>query len=126
MKEFSKHWKSSKQPRKQRKYIYNAPLHLRKKFLAANLSKELRKKYKKRSIGLRKGDRVKVMRGQFKKHTGKIERIDLKRVKIFVEGVSITKKDGSKALYPLHPSNLQIAELNIEDKFRREKLEVKK
>ena len=94
--------------------------------MAANLSKELRKKYKKRSMGLRKGDRVKVMRGQFKKHTGKIERINLKRAKIFVEGVSITKKDGSKALYPLHPSNLQIMELNIEDKFRREKLEVKK
>src|SRR3989338_176397 len=42
---FSTKWKESKQPRKQRKYRANAPLHLRKKFVNVNLSKELRKKY---------------------------------------------------------------------------------
>ena len=63
---FSIHWKSSKQPRKQRKYAANAPLHLRKKFVSANLSKDLRKKQGKRNIPLRKGDIVKIMRGKFK------------------------------------------------------------
>ena len=41
-----KNWKSSKQPRKQRKYRRNAPLHIRNKMMRAPLSKELRDKYK--------------------------------------------------------------------------------
>ena len=58
---FSTKWKSSKQPRKQRKYLANAPLHLKKKFISVNLSKELRKKHGKRNVSLRKGDIVKIM-----------------------------------------------------------------
>ncbi|MCW1309534.1 MAG: 60S ribosomal protein L26, partial [Candidatus Nanoarchaeia archaeon] len=38
MKYWSKKWKSSKKPSKQRKYRYNAPLHIRRKFLSVNLS----------------------------------------------------------------------------------------
>ena len=39
----------STQPRKQRKARYNAPAHLRGKFLSAPLSPELRTQYKKRT-----------------------------------------------------------------------------
>ncbi len=118
-KRFSTNWKKSKQVRKQRKYRYNAPLHIKQKFVNAHLTKELRKKYKKRSIGLKKGDKVKVLRGQFKKHTGSIERIDLKKTKVYVSGIDITKKDGSKTTYPIDPSNLIITELNLDDEMRQ-------
>ncbi len=60
-KKFSDKWKASKLPRKQRKYLANAPLHIKRKFLSANLSKELRKKHGKRSIPIRKGDTVRIM-----------------------------------------------------------------
>ena len=123
---FSKHWKSSKKPSKQRKYVANAPLHLRKKFFSAPLSKELRKRYNMRNIPLRKGDRVKVARGQFKKMIGKIESLDYSNLKVNVEGVQQTKKDGTKANYPIFPSNLQIIELNLDDKKRKKILERKK
>ncbi|MDP3765091.1 MAG: 50S ribosomal protein L24 [Nanoarchaeota archaeon] len=123
MKKFSKTWKSSKKPRKQRKFRLGAPLHVKQKFVHTHLSKDLRKKYGKRSIGLRKGDKVKIMRGQFRKHEGKIERIDLKNTRIFVDGVEITKRDGTKKMLALHPSNLTITELNLEDKIRQKTLE---
>ncbi len=115
---FSTHWKSSRQPRKQRKYIAKAPLHIKRKFLSANLSKELRKKYNRRNIPARKGDTVKIMRGKFRKKTGKIISIDTKTSKIKIEGIMIKKQDGSKANVPIHPSNLQITELNLNDKKR--------
>ncbi|MEM3091056.1 MAG: 50S ribosomal protein L24 [Candidatus Pacearchaeota archaeon] len=118
-KKFSTSWKSSKQPRKQRKYLINAPLHIKKKFLSSNLSKELRKKYKKRNLPVRKGDTVKIMRGKFKGKTGKIILVDLKHKKIEVEGIQIKKQDGSKVNLKLEPSNLQIIELNTEDKKRK-------
>ena len=122
---FSKSWISSKQPRKQRKYRFNAPLHIRQKFIRAHLSKDLRSKYKKRSANLRKGDNVKIMRGQFKSKQGKIETVNLKRTTVYISGVEISKKDGTKALFPIHPSNLMITELNMEDKIRQKVLERK-
>jgi len=115
---FSKHWKSSKRPSKQRKYSANAPLHIKRKLLSVNLSKELRKKHERRNIPVRKGDNVKIMRGKFKKKQGKIISIDVKSSKIKIEGIMIKKQDGSKVNVKIHPSNLQIVELNLEDKKR--------
>ena len=122
--EFSTKWKASKQPRKQRKYLANAPLHLRKKFVSVNLLKELRKKYGKRNIPARKGDIVKIMRGKFKKKQGKILKINSKTSRITVEGIQIKKKDGSKVNVKMQPSNLQIIELIMEDKKRIKKFGV--
>ncbi len=124
-KEFSTHWKSSKQPRKQRKYRYNAPLHILNKFMSVHLSKDLRKKYGVRNVGIRKGDKVKIVRGQFKGKSGKVEKVILKKTKVFVEGVQLTSKTGNKSSYPIHPSNLILLELNLSDKKRKEKLEKK-
>ena len=125
MKEFSTHWKSSKNPKKQRKYRFTAPLHIKHKFVSAHLSEELIKKYKKRSLPLKKGDKVKIMRGQFTKKEGKIARVNLRHTRVFIEGMEKTRKDGTKSLLPFHPSNLLILELNLEDKKRKEKLEIK-
>ena len=117
-KKFSKHWKSSKQPRKQRKYRYNAPLHIKQKFMKLHLSKELRKKYGKRAVIVRKGDNVKIIKGQFKGKTGKVDFITIKKGFVYITGVEIIKKDGSKANYPLSPSNIIITELSLDDKKR--------
>ena len=124
-KSFSKNWKSSKQPRKQRKYRYNAPLHIRQKFMHTHLSKELRKKYGRRNLNLRKGDKVRVVRGNYRKHAGKVERIDLKQNKAYIEGIEVAKKDGTKTTYPIYPSNLIITELNLDDKMRQRILDRK-
>ncbi|MBS3126164.1 50S ribosomal protein L24 [Candidatus Woesearchaeota archaeon] len=120
---FSSQWKRSIQPRKQRKYRYQAPLHVRQRFMRSHLSPELRKKYGKRSIGLRKGDKVKVMRGHYKKQTGKIDTIFLSRGVVYISGVQISRKDGNKVFVPFQPSNLMITELSIEDKKRSGVLE---
>jgi large subunit ribosomal protein L24 len=115
----------TKQARKQRKYLATAPLHIKQKLVHAHLSKELREKHNKRSLGLKKGDKVKIMRGQFKKISGNVEKIDLKKGKAIVTGIEMTKKDGSKVNYPLNVSNLMITELNLEDKKRKNILERK-
>ena len=116
--EFSASWIASSQPRKQRKFIANAPLHIKHKFLSANLSKELRKKYAKRNLPLRKGDDVLIMRGAFKRKKAKVSSVDLKNTRIALEGIQRAKKDGSKVNVFFHPSVLQIQTLNLEDKQR--------
>jgi len=107
----------SASPRKQRKIRYDADLSLLRKFLGSNLSKELREKLGKRTLSLRKGDKVKIMRGQFKGKEGAVERVDVKHTKVYVQNIEVQKKDGSKAFYPMNPSNLMIVE-TVEDKMR--------
>lgn len=115
----------SKKPRKQRKFLYEAPLHLRRKMISAHLSKELKEKYKTRSLPVRKGDEVEIMRGEFKKRRGKISRIDTKKYKVYIEGVTRKRTDGTERQVPIHPSNLRIINLNLDDKRKVKILERK-
>lgn len=122
-KKFSKKWKASKKPSKQRKYRANAPLHIKRKLISSHLSKELRKRYNRRSFQLRKGDTVKVLRGSFKKKTAKVSDIDLKKLRVYLEGIQRTRRDGTKVNVTFDPSNLLIVELNLEDRKRIKSLE---
>lgn len=119
---FSTSWKRSTQVRKQRKYKYNAPLHIKQKMMHVHLSSELRGKYGLRNIQIRKNDTIKVLRGKFKKKEGKVEHVDLKREKVQITGLEYIKKDGTKVLATFVPSNLMILNLDLSDKKRKMKL----
>ncbi|MBT3865987.1 50S ribosomal protein L24 [Candidatus Woesearchaeota archaeon] len=121
--DFSTEWRASKNRRKQRKFIANAPLHLRGSFLNTQLSKTLSKKHGLRSIRIRKGDKVKITTGQHKGKSGAIAKVDVKNTRVNIETLFTLKRDGSKSFYPVHPSNLQIQELNMDDRKRNKKLE---
>lgn len=109
---------NSKQPRKQRKALYEAPLHKRQKFMSAHLSKELREKFGKRALTVRKGDEVKILRGEFKGRTGKIVKVDLKKLRVYIEGITRRKSTGEEVKVPIHPSNLMIIKADMSDKMR--------
>jgi large subunit ribosomal protein L24 len=121
-KQFSTSWKTSKKPRKQRKYLIKAPLHIKRNFLSVNLAKNLRKSHGIRNIIVKKGDIVGIQRGKFKKKQGKVLGVDLKRGRVNIEGITMKKLDGSKKEVPIRASNLQIMELNLEDKKRINKV----
>src|SRR4030042_6206478 len=104
MKKWAGKWKSRKTAKKQRKYRYNAPLHIKRRLVSAHLSSELRKKYKKRAMPVRKGDDVLIMRGKYKKRTGKVSRVDLKESKVYVEGLTRKKVAGTDVQVALQPS----------------------
>jgi len=110
--------KSSTQPRVQRRQLYTMPLHLRHKLFNAPLSRELREKYGVKRLPVRVGDVVRIMRGDFTGVEGKVVKVDLKRVRIFVEGVQIKKADGTPVYYPIHPSKVMIVKLDLSDKYR--------
>ena len=123
----------SKKPTKQRKALYQAPLHKKQKLIAAHLAKNLIKQWKTRSLGVRKGDEVKVVRGDFKGKIGKISEVNLKKIKIYVEGLKRKKVSGEESRVPIHPSNLIIINPVMEDPRRNKiisrkggKVEVKK
>jgi large subunit ribosomal protein L24 len=108
----------SKKPKKQRKFMHTAPLHTRRKLMAAHLSAELKKQYNRRSFPVRKGDEVVAMRGKFKKRGGKVARLNTKKYRVYIEGVMVKRTDGTERQAPIHPSNLRISKLNLDDKKR--------
>ncbi|MEE8401681.1 MAG: 50S ribosomal protein L24 [Candidatus Hydrothermarchaeaceae archaeon] len=113
----------SKQPRKQRKALFKAKLHQKQKLLRSTLSDDLRESYHKRSCGIRKKDKVRVMRGDFKGHEGAVEKVLLKKGTVHVSGATKKKASGTERFYPIHTSNLMIIKLDLKDERRREILE---
>ncbi len=113
----------SRKPKKQRKAYYNAPLHVRQKLVSAPLSPELREKYGVKTLPVRKGDKVRVMRGDFKGHEGEVVEVDLKRYALKIDGVTIKKADGTPVFRPIHPSNVMIIELKLDDEYRKRMVE---
>ncbi|MCC6017045.1 MAG: 50S ribosomal protein L24 [Desulfurococcaceae archaeon] len=113
----------SKQPRKQRKTLFNLPLHKRWHLFNVSLSSELRKQLGIKRLIVRKGDVVRIMRGDWKGHEGKVVDVDLKRVRIYIEGVTLKKADGTEVYYPIHPSKVMIVKLGEVDEVRRKIIE---
>jgi len=115
----------SHKPSKQRKYLYNAPLHHRGKIMSAHLSPELREKYGVRSMPIRKGDRVKVVRGDYKGTEGEVISVDREKYRIAIKGLIRKKTDGTEIPIPIHPSKVVITKLDLKDDARKKILERK-
>jgi large subunit ribosomal protein L24 len=113
-------------PTKQRKMLYQAPDHIRYRLFAAPLSPELRASHGIRNLPVRSGDSVRIMRGDRKGFEGKITRVDRRKYRIYVEGLTREKVDGTTIFVPVHPSKVMITRLNLDDKWRKKILERKK
>ena len=112
------------QPRKQHKMLHEAPSHVRSKLFSAPLSSTLKDTHRVSSIPIRTGDTVRIMRGDKKGVEGKVTKVDRSKYRLFVEGITREKVDGTAIQVPIHPSKVMITNLNLDDKRRRESLKV--
>lgn len=116
----------SAKPRVQRLFRFTAPLHQKQHFVNAHLDKALRAKMgiKKRAIRLATGDTIKIMSGSKKGTTGKVTSVDLKTGRIKVSSLVKKNAKGKEFSVSISPSNVYITELNLEDKFRADRLKL--
>ena len=105
--------------------LYQATLQTRSKQMGSALSKDLQKKYGKKSARIIEGDSVTILRGEFKGVDGKISKISTQKSSVAIEGVKKEKTKGDKFDVYIHTSNLVITSLNSSDKWRMAKLEGK-
>lgn len=115
-----------KKPGKQRKMLFKAPLHIRRKHMSAHLSPELRNSKGVNSLPVRKGDTIQIVRGDNVGFEGKINRVDMKRYRIYIEGLTREKVDGTNIFISVHPSKVIIKKLKLDDKWRKAIIERKK
>ncbi|MBS7614248.1 50S ribosomal protein L24 [Candidatus Bathyarchaeota archaeon] len=116
----------TKDPGKQRKMLYEMPYHSRGNILSAHLSTDLRNMYGARALPVRKGDTVRVLRGDYEGYEGKILRVNRQKYKIYVDGITREKADGTSIQVPIHPSKVEIIKLNLDDKWRNKIIERKR
>jgi len=105
--------------------LFQATLQTRSKQMGSALSKDLQKKYGKKSARVVEGDSVSILRGEFKGVDGKISKISTQKSSVAIDGVKKEKTKGDKFDVYIHTSNLVITSLNSEDKWRMAKLEGK-
>jgi len=105
--------------------IYRAMNQTVSRQICATLSKDLRKKYPRRSARIMIDDTVKVMRGEYKGLTGKVAKISTESNSIAIEGNKKEKLKGEKVDVYIHSTNMVITSLNTDDKWRLKILEKK-
>lgn len=116
----------SSKPRVQRLFRFTAPLHQRQHFVNAHVDKALRAKLgiKRRAIRLSKGDTVKIMSGSKRGTSGKVTMVDLRKGRIHIAAMVKKNAKGKEFNISISPSNVYITDLNLEDKFRADKLKL--
>ena len=117
---------SSKQPRKQRLAHYTAPYHRRHREMSSPIDKGLRERQLSRgfmyprAMPVKKGDRVMIVRGEGKsKSATAVSLVDRKARKVYVEGFTYFKSDGTELQRPIDASNLVIINPDWSDIRRR-------
>ncbi|KAI7861831.1 translation protein SH3-like domain-containing protein [Spinellus fusiger] len=103
---------------KSRKAHFSAPSSIRRKIMSAPLSKELKAKHSARSIPVRQGDEVLVVRGTYKGREGKIVQVYRKKWVIHIDRVTREKVNGATTPIGIHPSKVVVTNLKI-DKSRQ-------
>jgi large subunit ribosomal protein L24 len=115
---------SARRPSKQRKKIYDAKGQSLRKLLAASLSEDLQVSQGRRSYPVRKGDTVKILRGDYAGVEGKVNDIDTRGQRLFVEGVTREMTSGTSTNVSVHSSKVMITKLNFDDKWRSESIKL--
>lgn len=110
---------SSKAPKKQKRRIHKSPLHSRRNMFKCRLDEFLQEEYGMRSMRIKKGDLVRIMRGQFRDTEGKVIAVDYRNIRVHLENATVTRADGKEAQIPMHPSNLMLVKLELDDDRKR-------
>ncbi len=93
--------------------------------MTAPLSKELQEKYGIKRMPVKTKDKVLILRGDFAYTEGEVTEVDTKRIRLYINNVTVEKTDGTERFYPVHPSNVVITDLNLKDDRRAKIIERK-
>ena len=115
---------TSQLPRQQRKAQYNADLFERHRRMGVALSKELRRRYGRRSLPIRKGDTVRVLSGSYVGREERVAKVNLQKYSVTLDNVTGKTADAKLKPLPIRTSHLVLTKLNLADAWRRRILNV--
>jgi large subunit ribosomal protein L24 len=95
------------------------PKHMTERMLRSPLSRALREKYGRRNVRVIAGDTIKVMRGEYSGIEGKVEKVNMKRGSLAIEGIQREKVRGGNVKVEINSTNVVVTELDLDDKLRQ-------
>lgn len=95
------------------------PKHLAERNLRSPLSRTLREKYGRRNLRVIAGDTIKVIRGEYSGIEGKVEKVNMKRGSLAIEGIQREKVRGGNVKVEINSTNVVITDLDLDDKYRQ-------
>ena len=99
--------------RVQRRRQLGASSSVKRKLMSCHLIKSLRDQHKIRSLPIKRGDEVKILKGKAKGKSGKVVQVYRKRNIIYVDKVNREKQNGQTVFLPIRPSYCVIEKLLI-------------
>ena len=112
-------------PRRQRRALYEATTFERRIRMSVPLSRELRTRFRTRSVPVRKGDTVRVLSGSFVGREERVAKIDRRSYAVTLDNVTVKTAEDKLKVLPIRPSHLVITRLNLADPWRRRSLRVR-
>jgi len=112
-------------PRRQRKALYTASPTERRARMTVPLSRELRARFHRRSLPLRKGDTVRVLAGSFEGREERVARVDRRGYTVTLDNVTLKTADEKMKPLSLGVGHLVITRLNLSDPWRRRAMKVR-
>jgi ribosomal protein uL24 len=112
-------------PRRQRKALYTAPTSERRIRMTVPLSRELRARFHRRAIPLRKGDTVRVLSGSFEGREERVAKVDRRGYTVTLDNVTLKTADEKMKPLSLGVGHLVITRLNLSDPWRRRSMRVR-
>lgn len=101
------------------KLMGDKPKHLIERQLRSPLARSLREKYGRRNLRVIAGDTVKVIRGEYSGIEGKVEKVNMKRGSLAIEGIQREKVRGGNVKVEINSTNVIITDLDLDDKYRQ-------
>ncbi len=111
-------------PRRQRRALYRADHAVQRRQLTVPLSRELRRRFHRRSLPIHKGDTVRVVSGSFEGQEERVARVDRRSRSVTLENVTVKTGEEKMRPLPVRPSHLLLIKLNLADPWRRRILRV--
>jgi large subunit ribosomal protein L24 len=114
----------SRLPRKQRRAVFEAHNFARRRFLTVALSKELRTRYGRRQLPVRKGDTVRVLSGSYEGQEERVAKVNVRDRSLTLDNITLKKADQKLKALAVRPNHLLLTRLNLSDAWRRRVLRV--
>ncbi len=112
-------------PRRQRRAVFEATTAERRHRMTVPLSRELRKRFHRRSVPLRKGDTVRVMKGSYIGREERVQKISRRDYSVTLDNVTLKSGEEKLKPLPIRTNHLLLVRLNLADEWRRETLKVR-
>jgi len=112
-------------PRRQRKALYSATPRERRMRMTVPLSRELRSRFHRRALPLRKGDTVRVLSGSFEGREERVARVDRRGYRVTLDNVTLKTADEKMKPLALGVGHLVITRLNLSDPWRRRAMKLR-